>query len=70
MPKHFGVTIPQRLVEQIEASPPELVVDAGIEWAFEQTKELFDRGAPSVHFYVMQNTRPFVAMMERLQREA
>jgi methylenetetrahydrofolate reductase (NADPH) len=70
VPKHFGVTIPQRLVERIEASPPELVVDAGIEWALEQTKGLFDRGAPSVHFYVMQNTRPFVAMMERLQREA
>ena len=55
MPKHFGVTIPQRLVERIEASPPELV--AGIEWALEQTKELFDRGAPSVRFYIMQNTR-------------
>jgi len=32
VPKHFGATIPQRLVERIEASPPELVVDAGIEW--------------------------------------
>jgi methylenetetrahydrofolate reductase (NADPH) len=52
VPKHFGATIPIRLVERIEASPPELVVDAGIDWA------------------VMQNTRPFVAMMERLGREA
>jgi hypothetical protein len=39
-------------------------------WRRRVTRKAFDRGAPSVHFYVMQNTRPFVAMMERLQREA
>lgn len=70
VPKFFGVTVPERLVEEIVASPPEQVVDVGVRWALEQTRELFDRGVPSVHFYVMQNTRPFVAMMELLQRES
>lgn len=70
VPKFFGVTVPERLVEEIVASPPEQVVDVGVRWALEQTRELFDRGVPSVHFYVMQNTRPFVAMMELLQRDS
>ncbi|MGH2591251.1 MAG: methylenetetrahydrofolate reductase [Actinomycetota bacterium] len=29
VPKHFGVTVPERLVEEIVASPPESVVDVG-----------------------------------------
>jgi len=31
--------------------------DVGVAWAIEQTRELLERGAPSVHFYVMQNSR-------------
>jgi methylenetetrahydrofolate reductase (NADH) len=30
----------------------------GVEWAYRQTVDLFERGVPSVHFYVMQNTGP------------
>jgi methylenetetrahydrofolate reductase (NADPH) len=52
----------------IEAGSPERAADVGVRWALEQTRELLDRGVPSVHFYVMQNTRPFVTMMEQLHR--
>jgi methylenetetrahydrofolate reductase (NADPH) len=69
VPKHFGASIPERLVaEMIDAGSPERATDVGVRWALEQTRELLDRGVPSVHFYVMQNTRPFVTMMEQLHR--
>jgi hypothetical protein len=61
VPKHFGATIPERLVEEIMAVPADRAVDVGTRWALEQTRDLLDHGVPSVHFYVMQNTAPFVA---------
>ena len=70
IPKHFGATVPERLVEEVVAEPAERVVDVGIRWAFEQTRELLDRGVPSVHFYIMQNTAPLVTLLERLRRES
>jgi methylenetetrahydrofolate reductase (NADPH) len=69
VPKHFSVTVPEPLVEQVAAAPADRVSDVGVRWALEQTRELFERGAPSVHFYVMQNTRPFVSLMEQLRRD-
>jgi methylenetetrahydrofolate reductase (NADPH) len=70
IPKHFGATVPERLVAEIEAADPDRAIDVGIAWALEQTRGLFDAGVPSVHFYVMQNTAPLVALMRRLEREA
>jgi len=66
VPKHFGVTVPEPLVAEVTAAPSERAVDVGIRWALDQTRELFDRGVPSVHFYVMQNTRPLVSLLEQL----
>jgi methylenetetrahydrofolate reductase (NADPH) len=70
VPKTFGATVPEGLVEQVRAVPDERVVDVGVAWALEQTRGLFEGGVPSVHFYVMQNTVPLVALMEHLAREA
>ncbi len=69
IPRTFGATVPERLVDQVMAASPDHVVDIGIAWALEQTRGLFDGGAPSVHFYVMQNTAPLVSLMERLRAE-
>lgn len=69
VPKHFGVTVPERLVAEVSAADPDREVEVGVRWALEQTRGLFDGGVPSVHFYVMQNTRPFVTLMEALHRE-
>jgi len=67
VPKNFGVDIPRALVDEMKAVPPEDAVQVGIRWAHDQTAELLERGVPSVHFYIMQNTRPFVQLMERLK---
>ena len=67
VPRNFGVDVPEALVSEMQAAPDDEVLSVGVRWAEEQTLELFEAGVPSVHYYVMQNTRPFVAMMERLR---
>ncbi|NQX91177.1 MAG: methylenetetrahydrofolate reductase [NAD(P)H] [Flavobacteriales bacterium] len=54
IPKHFSVTIPEKMVESIElAKNREEVIEAGIEWSIAQSKELIKKGAPAIHFYTM-----------------
>lgn len=67
VPRTFGVDIPRPLADEIEAADPEHVPDIGIRWAREQALRLLDGGVPSLHFYVMQNTSPFVRLMESLR---
>ena len=67
IPKVFGVDVPQALAEEVRSAEPERVVEIGTRWALEQSLQLLEAGVPSLHFYVMQNTRPFVSLMERLR---
>ena len=68
VPSTFGVDIPRALSDEIEAADPEDVPEIGIRWAREQVLRLLEGGVPSLHFYVMQNTRPFVRLMESLRQ--
>jgi len=56
IPRTFHVDIPAALSDEIAAVPDERVLDVGVEWALGQARELLDRGAPSLHFYVMQSS--------------
>jgi methylenetetrahydrofolate reductase (NADPH) len=67
IPRVFGVDVPQALAQEIRAAEPDHVVEIGVRWALAQSIQLLEAGVPSLHFYVMQNTRPFVALMERLR---
>ena len=67
VPKHFNVTVPDALVAEVASAADDRVADVGIRWAYEQTLQLFDHGVPSAHFYVMQDTGPLVALLERLK---
>jgi methylenetetrahydrofolate reductase (NADPH) len=67
IPRVFGVDVPQVLAQEIRAAEPERVVEIGTRWALDQSLQLLEAGVPSLHFYVMQNTRPFVSLMERLR---
>jgi hypothetical protein len=40
-----------------------------VDWAYRQTLDLLENGANCVHFYIMQNTQPFVMLMERLRKK-
>ena len=66
IPKIFGVDVPPALAEAVREAEPDRVVEVGTRWALEQAIHLLEAGVPSLHFYVMQNTRPFVSLMEQL----
>src|SRR3989339_690838 len=67
-PTNFYVKLPQDLVEEVNAAKPEQVLDIGVEWAVKQVNELLDKNIPSVHFYIMQNSKPVKKLMERLKQ--
>ncbi|HSD63572.1 MAG TPA: methylenetetrahydrofolate reductase, partial [Ignavibacteriaceae bacterium] len=61
------INIPEELSDEIIAAKPEQVLDIGAEWAAKQVEELFNHNVPSVHFYIMQNSKPVQKLMERLK---
>jgi methylenetetrahydrofolate reductase (NADPH) len=67
IPKDFHVTIPSALSEEIENAKPEEVLNIGVEWTTNQVRELLDKKVPSVHFYIMLNSKPINMVMERLK---
>jgi methylenetetrahydrofolate reductase (NADPH) len=67
IPKNFFVEIPDGLADEILAAKPEHAVDVGVEWALRQSEELLARGAPSLHFYVMQSAAAIKKLMEKLK---
>jgi methylenetetrahydrofolate reductase (NADPH) len=69
IPRTFNVSVPEPLVEEVASVADEQVPDVGIEWARRQTLQLFERGVPSAHFYVMQDTGPLVRLLELLKPE-
>jgi methylenetetrahydrofolate reductase (NADPH) len=66
IPRAFGVDVPPELAERVLAAEPDEVEEVGIRWALDQSLGLLEAGVPSLHFYVMQNTRPLVSLLERL----
>ncbi len=67
VPRNFYINIPEELSDEIAAAKPEQVLEIGAEWAARQVEELFDNNVPSVHFYIMQNSKPVQKLMERLK---
>ncbi|MEO8233274.1 MAG: methylenetetrahydrofolate reductase, partial [Ignavibacteriota bacterium] len=67
VPKNFYINIPDCLADEVMAAKPEHITDIGIEWAEKQVEELLNKNVPSVHFYIMQNSKPIVKLMERLK---
>ncbi|KAB2853032.1 MAG: methylenetetrahydrofolate reductase [NAD(P)H] [Ignavibacterium sp.] len=67
VPKNFFLNIPDELSDEIMAARPEQVLDIGVEWAAKQVEELLNANVKSIHFYVMQNSKPILKLMERLK---
>jgi len=70
LPSHFHIEIPEALAAEVEAAPDDRVADVGVEWAIRQSEELMSRGAPSVHFYIMQTARHVIRVVEALRKLA
>ncbi len=67
VPKNFHVTIPDALADEVDAAAPDKVLEIGVEWATKQVEELLERNVPSVHFYIMLNSKPIKMLMDNLK---
>lgn len=69
LPEIFHLDIPQELAEKmLAAKTREEEIQVGVDWAYKQCLELLDFGVPCLHFYVMQNTKPFLLLMDKLKK--
>ncbi len=66
IPRTFYCEMPHDLVGEVEAAKDEHVMEIGVAWATKQVTELLQRGAPSVHFYVMQSAKSVNLLMQQL----
>ncbi|MEL6697447.1 MAG: methylenetetrahydrofolate reductase [Bacteroidota bacterium] len=68
LPSIFHIDIPLELTERMmHAQTKEAQTQVGIEWAYKQSIELLEAGFPYLHFYIMQNTRPFLSLMDKIK---
>lgn len=68
IPRAFFVTLPEELTDRmLAAKTKEEEMNVGVEWAFKQATGLLDAGIPYLHFYIMQNTTPFLKFMDKLR---
>jgi methylenetetrahydrofolate reductase (NADPH) len=66
-----GAKYPQALKDLVEPikEDKEKVAQAGIEYAARQCEELLRKGAPGIHFYVMNKSRSVQAVVDRLSAQ-
>ena len=67
IPKNFYINIPEELSSEILEAKDEHVTEIGARWTAKQAEELLNKGAPSLHFYIMQSARPINKMFENLK---
>ncbi len=67
IPSNFFVDIPEELSAEVLEAKPEHISDIGVEWAAKQCEELLNKGVKSLHFYIMQNSKPIDKLFQRLK---
>ena len=63
--KHFHVTLPDELVDEIHESPKN-VKEIGRAWGKKQVEELLNSGVECIHFYVMNDASASVGIIREL----
>lgn len=70
IPGIFHCDFPEELVKDIDdAADNKEVLKVGVDWAYKQSLDLIANGYNNLHFYVMQYTKPFRLLMDRLSKE-
>lgn len=66
--KRFGITIPQDLLDRMEAHQDDkkAMRKIGIEYCVEQCRTLIEAGVPGIHFYSMNGKRDVKSVLEEL----
>ncbi len=66
IPRHFYINFPDGLVDEVMANPDH-VQEIGLNWAMQQTQSLIEGGAPSVHFYIMNDALRVTEVVKKFQ---
>ena len=66
IPSNFYVDLPDALASEVMAAKTKDVKQVGIEWALAQSRELLEKGVPSLHFYVMTSSTAIKPLMDQL----
>lgn len=66
-----GTSIPETLGRKLfEARDDDEAAKAiGMQWSYEQTRELIKNGAPGIHLYILNRADIAIALMERLKTD-
>ena len=64
-----GTSIPAELNERLIAAGDDkaAVEVVGIEWCYQQARELLEKGSPGIHLYILNRAGPAIALMEKRQ---
>ncbi len=64
-----GASVPRELAGKLELVKEDAAASeaVGVDWAFQQIRELLENGAPGVHLYILNRSSATVNLMERLQ---
>ena len=65
LPKHFNISMPEDLVDEIEESPQH-VKEIGKNWTRKQLEGLMNSGIECIHFYVMNNAKVTVDIIKEV----
>jgi methylenetetrahydrofolate reductase (NADPH) len=68
LPRTFNINLPQDLVQAIHKVQHNeaAVMQVGIDWCAQQSKELMKSGAPVLHYYTMSNVKAIKAIAEQV----
>lgn len=67
-----GATIPTKLKTRLAQLPPDdkdAVTHFGIEFAYQQCRELLEQGIDGLHFYTMDRSKSVTTIVQRLRKE-
>lgn len=67
LPKHFHIDLPDQLVDEVMQNPHH-AEEIGANWAIKQCEELLNAGAPSLHFYVLNDVKMISQIVKKLQK--
>lgn len=67
LPSVFHIDLPEDLSDEIEkCNSNEEAVEAGVEWAVQQSRELIEAGVPGLHYYSMGRAEPVYRIAKQL----
>lgn len=67
VPRNFYINLPDEFTGEVMEAKPEHVLEIGVNWAAKQVEELLNANVPSIHFYIMQNSKPINLLMKKLK---